>query len=316
LLTAHHLDDQAETLLLQLFRGAGVQGLAAMGEIGILGEGCIARPFLSHSRKQLEEYARDHQLHWVDDESNQDINYSRNFLRHQIMPLLSSKWPGVTGNLARTALHCQQAATNLEDLALLDSPELENTLWIKPLKTLSMPRIINVLRVWLKKNQIRLPSSLTLQRLIDEMIGASPDAQPVVQWAKIKICRYQEHLYIIKADAALQSCTEWSNFPSPLILANNGVLHASQVSQGLVIPKDTKLAIKYRQGGELLFWHGQNKQLKKLFQEWGIPPWLRERIPLLFINEQLVAVVGYAVSDLFYSQNSSEAWQLSITQAR
>jgi tRNA(Ile)-lysidine synthase len=312
LILGHHRDDQAETVLLQLFRGAGIDGLAAMMEVGTLGKGTIARPLLSYSRQQLELYAASHELQWIEDESNQDSKYSRNYVRHEIMPLLAAKWPGVVANIARTATHCQQAKVNLEELAVQDSPALlapDTRLFIEPLKALSFERITNVLRSWLKKNQIQLPSTLTFQRLIHEGILASQDAVPMVAWGDIQVRRYQGYLYLDRKDVIKwPSSLEWANFPCPLVLNEYNLhLFAKKANQGLMIPQHAKILIKFRQGGEQFYWHGQNKELKKLFQEWGIPPWQRKKIPLIYLNDQLAAVVGYAVSDLFFSADSSQS---------
>ncbi|WP_298623573.1 tRNA lysidine(34) synthetase TilS [uncultured Legionella sp.] len=317
LLLGHHLDDQAETLLLQLFRGTGIDGLAAMPESAALGAGSLVRPFLSHTRRQIENYAVNNHLTWITDESNDDTYYSRNFLRQQIIPLLASRWPGVAGNIARTAGHCQQARVNLDELALQDCPELNRTLhsiFIEPVKSLGVDRIANILRVWLKKNQIRLPSTATFQRIIHEVIFAGEDCMPVVSWNNISIRRYQSYLYLDKMkEAILPSSIEWTDFPSPLNLNDTGfVMTAKKADEGLNIPDNARITIKFRQGGERFSWHGQTKQLKKLFQQWGIPPWLRDRIPLLYINEHLAAVAGHAVSDLFFTKNSSTAWKLLI----
>lgn len=218
LLLGHHMDDQAETVLLQLFRGAGVDGLAAMSELSAFGPGEIARPFLSHSREQLEHYAVQHQISWIEDESNQDVNYSRNYLRHQIIPLLKRKWTGVAGNIARTALHCQQAKRNLDVLAAQDAlaPEnpnslTQNSLLITPLKELNRDRMANVLRMWLKNNRVQLPSTVTFERLIDEMIFARSDAIPQVSWGDVTVRRYQDHLYLVRKNK------------NKLPLASNGV---------------------------------------------------------------------------------------------
>ncbi|HHT0593799.1 TPA: tRNA lysidine(34) synthetase TilS [Legionella anisa] len=363
-ISGHHLNDQAETVLLQLFRGSGVDGLAAMPDFGQLEPGKIARPFLTHSREQLEHYATLHQLNWIEDESNQDTSYSRNYLRQYIMPLLKKKWPGVVGNIARTALHCQQAKRNLDMLAAQDmilEENLEkltsNSLLITSLKTLGRDRIANVLRSWLKNNQIQLPSTVTFWRLIDEVIFASQDATPEVSWGEVTVRRYQKHLYLDKKNANNLPCIkplsklaakrempedrecrarvhteshedsstlstqvsssivfgqrsiEWSAFPSPLVMPDEHInLVAKKTNQGLVIPDDAKIFVRFRQGGEEFSWHGQTKRLKKLFQEWEVPPWLRERIPLIYFNDQLAAVVGYAMSDLFFTKEGSDAW--------
>ena len=333
LILGHHLDDQAETVLLQLFRGAGVDGLAAMSDFGQFELGGMARPFLSHSREQLEHYAVLHQLSWIEDESNQDINYSRNYLRQQVIPLLQKKWPGVVGNIARAALHCQQAKRNLDTLAAQDvsplststivafgkkSTALEensdvltnNVLLITSLKELSRDRIANALRVWLKNNRVQLPSTATFGRLIDEVIFASSDAMPEVSWADVSVRRYQGHLYLDRKKTKKPlPCVAWSVFPSPLIIADAGInLLAKKSNQGLVIPENTQIFVRFRQGGEEFFWHGQTKRLKKLFQEWGVSPWLRERVPLIYLNDTLAAIVGYAMSDLFFSKESANAW--------
>ena len=310
LILAHHRDDQAETLLLQLFRGAGVDGLAGMTESSPFEKGTLLRPFLPYSRKQLEHYAVSHALTWVEDESNQDSRYSRNYLRQEVMPLLVAKWPGVVGNLVRTAIHCQQAKTNLETLALLDCPELTvsaNVLSIEPLKNLPFERISNILRLWLKQNQIQQPSTKTFQRLIHEVILSKLDAMPEVSWGDVLVRRYQNTLYLERKSAStLPMCSEWTAFPAPLVLPNHVTLSAIKANAGLHVPEGAKVEVRFRQGGEHFIWRGQTKQLKKLMQEWGIAPWLRHRVPLIYIDNQLAAVVGYAVSDAFFVK--ADAW--------
>jgi tRNA(Ile)-lysidine synthase len=319
LVLGHHQDDQAETVLLQLLRGAGVDGLAAMAELGVLGKGVIARPCLNISRLQLEQYATSQQLSWIEDESNQDICYSRNYLRQKILPLFTDKWPGAVGNLARTALHCQQAKSNLDALALHDCPELSfasDSLHITPLLQLDFARIVNVLRAWLKKRHIQAPSTALLHRMIDELIFARIDAIPQVNWEEVVVRRYQQHLYLDKKNTTrLPNYSVWEEFPSPLIFGVDGFcVTAEPAQQGLVVPPKAEIAIRFRQGGETFLMHGQTKQLKKLFQEWQIPPWQRERTPLLYINDELAAVVNYAISDSFFNRNVPNIWSLKTQQ--
>nr|WP_241480414.1 tRNA lysidine(34) synthetase TilS [Legionella norrlandica] len=315
LILAHHLDDQAETVLLQLFRGAGIGGLGAMHELSSLGKGQLARPFLVHSRIQLEHYADCYELRWIEDESNQDIKYSRNYLRHRIMPLLVEKWPGVVGNIARAATHCQQAKANLEALAFHDCPELSvamDHLNIELLKELGFDRIINVLKVWLKKNQVQLPSSKTFQRIIHEVIFASSDAMPMVSWGQIQIRRFKQCIYLFGIDKInLPDVIKWQQFPAPLRCLDAKIhLKAIQAEKGAMIPDEAKIDIRFRKGGEEFYWRGQTRHLKKLFQEWQVPPWIRDKVPLVYINDQLACVVGYAVSDLFFTTNPQEAWSI------
>jgi tRNA(Ile)-lysidine synthase len=323
LLLGHHVDDQAETLLLQLFRGSGIDGLAAMSHLSEFEQSTIARPFLCHSREQLAQYAAAHQLTWVEDESNQDIKYSRNYLRQQIMPLLKNRWPQVVLNIARTTIHCQQAKRNLEMLAEQDWGFNKNSdgfgknhLHIQHIKELSRDRITNILRFWLKNNKIKCPSTVTFERLLDELIFACSDATPEVSWGNISIRRYQAYLYLEEKEEKKSILgVEWSNFPLSLNIKEIGnILYATKAKQGLVIPPNVKIMIRWREGGETIFLHGQSKRLKKLFQEWKIPPWLRERIPLIYFNDTLAAVAGYAISDLFFSENSVDAWVLNINK--
>lgn len=317
LLLGHHLGDQAETVLLQLFRGAGIEGLSAMTESGSLGLGCVLRPFLSHDRPVLEDYARAHNLIWVDDESNQDNAYSRNHLRNKIMPLLLEKWPGVVGNLGRTAIHCQQAQLNLHALAQIDGLTLSlslPTLPMSALEGLCFDRIANLLRVWLKRNQVKLPSTATFHRLIHEVIGACDEATPQVSWGDIQIRRYQNRLYLDKKHSINPpDSIDWIDFPNALVVDNKAyALVAKKADLGFFLPEKAKLQVRFRQGGESVFWKGQHKKLKKLFQEWHIPPWEREQIPLLFINDKLAVIVGHAVGDLFFTQEPAQAWNISI----
>lgn len=325
LLLGHHADDLAETVLLQLFRGAGIDGMAAMAPLSKLAKGALARPFLHYSRKKLEAYAHHYQLSWIDDESNQSNAFSRNYLRQQIMPLLREKWPGVVGNLVRSAMHCQQAKSNLEALAELDCGELciqKEQLSLLPLMTLSHARLTNVLRTWFRRNGVRNPPANFLQRLIDEVILGRNDASAIVEWDDIAVRRYQQSLYLLKEQKSYRgACIEWSAFPKPLQLDKDGLyfLSANPLSSnraGLCIPSSCRIQVRFRQGGELFYWHAQTKKLKNLFQQWQIPPWQRDRIPLLYINEELAAVVGFAVSDHYYAKDSANLYHIELHSTR
>lgn len=315
LILAHHQNDQAETVLLNLLRGAGVDGLAAMSEYSMLANGnALIRPLLFCSRSALEAYAAEHQLRWIDDESNQDEHYSRNFLRQTIIPLLQDRWPAAIENIARTSNHCQQAKENLNELALLDCPELssiQNSLHITSLLVLSPQRITNVLRAWLRKNKVKSPSAAVFARIINEVLYAKQDAMPLVDWEEHSIRRYKDKIYLdTKPQSKVSGVFPWPNFPNPLHLGGTDYVSAVRSTSGLVLPENATLEIAYRHGGATLKWHGQTKELKKLFQQWSVPPWMREYVPLLYVNGQLAAVVGYAISDDFFSRDSAWAWDL------
>lgn len=306
LLLAHHADDQAETLLLQLFRGAGIDGMAAMPTVKSLGLGKLLRPFLQHSRKTLEAYADIHQLSWVDDASNQDTAFSRNYLRHQVMPLLRARWPSVVSNLARSARHCQQAKLNLQALADLDLQATGQR------NTIEKERVSNILRTWLQKNQVRMPSTNTFNRLITELIFAKKDANPCVAWEGMCVRRYQNTLYLLKTDVVSKPLSAvWLTFPADLPL-NDYRLKASSINAGLQVPLGSRVEVRFREGGEVFHWHGQRKTLKNLFQEWRVPPWQRDTLPLIYIDGELAAVAGFAISDRHYGMGSAHGYHIEI----
>lgn len=315
LVLGHHLDDQAETLLLHLFRGAGIDGLAAMPADKAFARGRLLRPLLEKSRIDLEESAKKLGLIWIEDESNQNRDFSRNYLRHELIPQLRSRWPGVVKTIARTASHCQDAVINLEQLALMDCPALNNpsmTLDLNAIENLPKPRLTNVLRFWLRSNQLKLPSTQTFKRIISELVEASEDACPQIEWGSLILRRYQQRLYLERSNQSwvYYSSYAWTDFPSPLVLCDGDVsIHASYPAKGAAIPANAKIDLRFRQGGETMVLRGQHKQLKKLFQDWKIPPWQRSKIPLLYVNDQLAVIIGYAVSDDFYSESG---WDLTL----
>ncbi|MCX7117246.1 MAG: tRNA lysidine(34) synthetase TilS [Legionellales bacterium] len=318
---AHHQDDQAETLLLQLFRGAGIDGLAAMAPVTSLPMGELVRPFLKHTRAELLAYALRHQLAWIDDESNWNEEFSRNFLRHQVMPMLRQKWPSITRNLARTASHCQQAKENLLSLANLDYPfqngASQPSLDLASLQKLCPSRLVNVLRAWIKKNEAQSPSSQLLTQIIEEVIFARQDATPSVQWAGVMVRRYQQTLILLRQFGPFQHTpVHWTTFPDPLniSLGAKGLcqLTATPADFGVRVPVGASVQVRFRQGGEVFVWHGQKKRLKKLWQQWQVPPWERDEIPLLYIDEALAAVIGFAMSSPYAGNHGENIYHIQI----
>ncbi|KTD51803.1 cell cycle protein MesJ [Legionella quinlivanii] len=306
ILLGHHRDDQAETLLLQLFRGAGIEGLSAMPAWRSLGKGLLFRPLLDYTRAQIELYAINHKLSWVDDESNQETHFSRNYLRHSILPLIRVRWPGVEDNLIRTATHCQQAQHLLDQLALSDCPKLHEpslVLDCADLLDLDNDRLNNIIRYWLRQNQVLMPDALTFNRIIPELLLSREDATPLVSWGECVLRRYRKalHLMINKPTIKL-SALLWGNFPEPLVIDSISIAAKSFNTGVRVLPGDV-IEIRFRQGGERMKIHGHSKMLKKLFQEWGVPQWQRDRVPLLYINQELAMVVGYAISDSFFQND-------------
>lgn len=297
LLTAQHLDDQAETLLLRLLRGAGVRGLAAMPQARALGAGQLVRPLLEVSRAELEAYAAQHSLSWVEDPSNQDQRYARNFLRHSLLPVLHKQWPHAAQQLARSAAHLSEAQQLLderakEDLHLAGSacqwpwltlPSLE----LAPLLGLSEARQRNALRYFLNP----------LTRLPDTAHWAG--WRDLSQCADAAAARWVLTDGMLRAGAGrvwwlagdwlepLREAESWSDSERSLTLPSNGQVWLSEARPTGV------LRIVYRQGGEQLSLAGRGRRdLKRLLNELKLPSFVRERLPLLYAGDRLIAVAN------------------------
>jgi tRNA(Ile)-lysidine synthase len=331
LLMGHHIDDQVETLLLRLLRGSGSKGLGAMPSSRALGEGVLFRPLLVATRSDIEQYARDHVLTWIEDTSNQDEKFDRNFLRQRLLPLLAERWPFYRQPLVRSAeLSAESALLNTE-LAALDMERLgisasSHSLAINVLNTLSVIRQKNVLRYWLELRQLAVPSAQKLQALIDQVVEASDDARPLLCWSngsdKFEARRFNGELFIMRA---LSDFDVAANYPwrlnQKLLIDGVGELSFESIAtayaadvgdEGLMgldkgLLEQGTLSVGFRQGGERCRPAGRkhSQSLKKLFQEYQVAPWLRDRTPLLFVNDELAAVVGYWVCSPFASAKAS-----------
>ncbi len=295
LLLAHHANDQAETLLLNLLRGAGVDGLAAMPEERPFGESVLIRPLLCQTREALHAYADYHGLNWVEDESNQETHFTRNYLRHEILPRLVSHFPGALQAMNRCATHAQTATQHLNVLAHLDCPALAfNTdkLSLKSLYDLPRTRLKQVIRVWFKQQQLQALDAHRLQIFLDEVVFAKDDAMPSFQLGDAAIRRYRDVLYIIRDETP----------PSKPLQLTQAVL----ASRGVYVPHRADISVRFRAGGERMLWRGHTRTLKYIFQTLGIPPWQRDTMPLIFIDNVLVAVLDCAIADGYHQSTRRE----------
>ena len=325
LLTAQHQDDQAETLLLQLLRGSGVNGLAAMPVLGELGRGQLLRPLLSLGRRQLLAYAEANGLCWTEDPSNRDLAFDRNFLRARVFPLLQERWPSAAAALSRSAAHCAEAASLLEHLGDQDLADVrtgrEGRLSLARLLALPPERQRNVLRHWIRQATAAVPSAAVLARLLNDVLQSRRDAEPCVRWGGYEVRRYRDDLYLLKQRPEPDSSRvlEWLLTESLSLPDAGGVLNASrETGRGIrASAVESAVQVGWRRGGErcLPAGRGQHHSLKKLFQEQGIPPWERSRIPLIYIDDQLVAVAGLWVCEPFQAGPSESGllidWQQS-----
>jgi tRNA(Ile)-lysidine synthase len=297
LLTGQHRDDQAETLLFRLMRGAGVRGLSGMPGLRPLGKGHLLRPLLDVNRAELEAYATEYQLSWIEDPSNQDRQFSRNYLRHQVLPVLSARWPQAVATIARSAAHLSEAQGLLDELAQIDLAHARTvgdfdwlglpSLELAPLEKLSDARQRNALSHWLKP-LTPLPDSdhwSGWQNLRD----AAGDAHPLWRLAQGELHRAGGRLWWLSGGwlRTPSSSVTWVDPSVSLALPDNGVLTLTgQIPDG-------PLQIRYRQGGEVMHLPDRgHRDLKRLLNESGVPGFARGRLPLVYRGEQLLAVAN------------------------
>lgn len=299
LLSAHHEDDQAETLLLNLMRGSGPAGLAGIGLQQSFGRGYLLRPMLGVPGEAIAAYAARHGLKWIDDPSNADSRFDRNYVRHEIMPKLAARWPAVSNRLRRSAELVGESSELLNDLADIDLNGLgaPQKVSIDGLQNLSASRQRNVLRRAVRLCGLPPPPATRVYQVIHELLMARADAQPLVTWAGAEVRRYRDYLYIMPSRQVIEGAVTGTLKPGGPSLALGSGLGSLVLAKGIGEGIDPKLAqqgltIRYRDGGETIRINGQGRtrKLKKLLQEEGIVPWLRSGLPLLFAEERLVAV--------------------------
>ena len=309
LLSAHHQDDQAETLLLNLMRGSGPAGLAGIGELLPLGAAWLVRPMLDVSRACLRDYADAQGLAWIDDPSNEDRQFDRNYLRHEIMPLLEARWPDAAGRMKRSAVLAGEASQLLDQLADADFRKLgarPDRLALDKLLQLSPERQRNVLRYVVRELGLPTPPARQLQSVITELLPAREDAQPVVQWPGAEIRRYRDNVYVLAQGVAAHAgdLVPVAVVPDmdsiPLAPGFGDLSLERDAPSGLAEQVvEAGLELRYRGGGEEIKPLGQihTRKLKKLLQEEGVVPWMREKLPLLYCAGELVAVADLWIAD-------------------
>jgi tRNA(Ile)-lysidine synthase len=297
LLSAHHREDQAETLLLNLVRGSGPAGISGIGALRRFGPGWLVRPLLDFDRAALEAYARTESLQWIDDPSNVDKRFDRNFLRHEILPRLKTRWPDIAARLQRSASHASEATSLLSDLAHLDLEALggrAERLPIAELLELSRDRQKNLVRYTLRAVGLSVPTALQLDTILDEVLPARKDGQPQLRWPGGRVRRYRDGLYLLPDELA----DRLPEGPIKGSQVNLGVgLGTLRFEPGVERGLDPRLVgpqlrLESRKGGETIRVDGQEhtSKLKKLLQQEGVVPWMRDRVPLVYAGEQLVAV--------------------------
>ncbi|WP_426417357.1 tRNA lysidine(34) synthetase TilS [Aestuariirhabdus sp. LZHN29] len=326
-LLAHHQQDQAETLLYRLVRGSGARGLGSIPRRRQLGAGELLRPLLDHSRSQLLDYGKSRDLRWVEDESNRSLRFDRNYLRHRVLPAFRQRWPDIDSRLARQAQRMAGDAELLDQLAALDlaaSQVSSPDAWLsgypmlswQPLREQSPSRQRNLLRFWLRQLGVAVPGEALCEQLL-ALANSRVDANPCVQWQGWEINRYRGVLVVHKRFAPPGESGTFFLREGDLALVNNGQLRVRQASlQKHRLCTDLgPLRIGYRCDGfepERIKLAGRrgSKSYKKLMQEQGVPPWLRDRWPLLICGTELVAVPSIGVLEGFSAPSEEEGFEL------
>ena len=307
LVLAQHQDDQVESLLLQLLRGAGVAGLAAMPERA----GPLLRPLLSVTRTQLQAYLRRRSLAWSEDPSNADERYGRNFLRLKVMPLLRERWPGLGVTLSRSAAlaaEAQQLLAARADVALLDAVDGE-ALRVTVLRRLEPADRRNALRRWLQLRGLPMPDQRRLQELAGPLLYSRHDAQPFMRWPGALVRRHGDRLHAVAESAAAAAAPapkmlrwDWLREPQ-LALPGGGVLELRADPHGellrAALPARVRVAFRAADGS--VAGHPGGRRLKRVLQQQALPPWQRRAVPLLYAGSRLLA--------------AGERWQASAMRA-
>lgn len=303
---AHHRDDQAETVLLRLLRGAGVRGLGGMPATRVLAGGAgapplrLVRPLLGASRAEIERYARRRRLRWVDDESNANERFARNFIRARVVPMLERRFPGSTQSLARGAEHLAAAAELLDTLARIDLDAVahDRKLDIGALLALSEPRAVNALRYFLRTHGAEVPDAARTHEMLRQIATARSDAGPVVRLGHLNVRRYRGMLELVPEPAARIAAPGivWHGARRIRLPDRSELLATRTHGRGLSVARlaGADVVVRGRAGGERIRLQpgGRTRTLKNLLQEARIAPWQRAAMPLVFHGNTLAWVPG------------------------
>jgi len=298
LLTAHHREDQAETLLLQALRGAGLKGLSAMPLCVAFGRGWHLRPLLDVPRHELRAYGAAAGCTATDDPMNEDAHFDRVYLRRQVWPLIESRWPGAGAALSRSARHAADAQELLDSSAALDVARLRDgaALSVPGLRSLRWRERVNAVRFWLSDLQVEPPSSVRLTEALRQIFDADADHLPVVVWGGHALRRYRQRVFLTGAQPPrLQGVRDWPVQPGAVLNLGTGLgtLRWRRQAGGIAAHRlPGSLSVRARQGGETLkpAAHASTQSLQHLCQSLGVLPWLRDALPLIYAGNALIAV--------------------------
>ena len=307
MLLAHHREDQAETVLLRMLRGASVDGLGAMRALRGLGSGWLLRPWLAQPRARIIAAAEQLGLDWIEDPANADLQHDRSYLRQQVWPLLAGRFPALGERLARLAGHAASVGDELERAAARELAGLvgkdPRTLAIARLLTLGEALFGAVVRRFARELGVAPPGFHELARLRREVLLAAVDASPILRWDGHEFRRYRDRLYLLPQTSTLPAPAidlEWRAGLHELELPSGYGRLLAVDGDGRPAPVPKTLSVRWRRGGERLRLKrsAHSRELRLIFQELDVPPWQRERVPLLFDGKELLAAVGIVTSEL------------------
>ena len=320
---AHHLDDQAETVMLQLLRGTGLKGIAAMPELRpLLGTRLqVWRPLLEHTRAELLAYADEHGLRWIEDESNASRDHDRNFFRHDVGPLFDARFPAWRESLARFARHAGAASGLLDALAGVDGVSARAGEPLVLGGEISGERRANALRAFLARNAVTMPTEVRLAEMTRQLFEAREDARVRIDHAGVSLVRQRGAVHIERGLDAIEPWrVEWRHEPSLELGQGRGRVHFEPAQgQGISAERAGQEGWYFapRGGGEALRLGTERptRTLKNLLQEHDIPAWQRDRLPLLFHGDRLVWVPGVGIAAEYACGPGQPGFQPSWTVA-
>ena len=293
ILTAHHADDQAETFLMNALRGSGVAGLRGIARQRRLGSSLLLRPLLEFTRERLEDYASRYEIAWFNDPSNQNPRFDRNYLRHEIVPLIKQRWPGCQDALTTSSEIQSETQDLLDEVGSRDYQELHipdpgkiDRLDINGMLQLSLPRRKNLVRYWIASAGLPAPPFTRLQELMHQL-QARPDAVPEVAMPGYSLRIYDRQLFLVLESARDEfgGAFEFGQLEEIEIPQLNLRLSRKEILQRLgVEDKNQSLTLKFRQRGEQ---NEDNHRLKRLFQRHRVPPWERDSTAQLYLDGRL-----------------------------
>ena len=314
LLLGQHLNDQLETFLLRLKRGSGLQGLASMQQQRLLAsERVCFRPLINITREQIEQFADEFAITHITDDSNSDERFDRNFLRHQVMPLLTMRFQGFEKSAARSIRLLQKQQSLLDEYTQSDLEQCQNLrggLSCESVAKFSEARQANLVRAWLNQFTHQLPSENQLRQIIEQGLTAKADAQLKISLQSGDVRRHQQHWYFVKE----QAIPEAMEIALQSIELTDGRKLTVKLGKGIRKPKpNEQVRVEFNKPQaqiKPLHKPGSNT-LKHWFKDTKVAPWLRAQVPLIYYNDELVQVVGYFVSAQ-HSADDGIFWEIDV----